>query len=136
MANKELGTVLNFQSGTAPIAITTDTTTAGSIADIRDRNGVEIVLNATRTAGNVALSIVVGDTADLSDGVTLTFESEDLLINGNSLTAAGDLLLNTTGILKVSYNGLKKYVRVDLVTTGTADVVCSLLVIKEKNSKS
>lgn len=79
---------------------------SGPIQDAQEENGgVFMISVAGRSAGTITPSIIVGDEADLSDGVTLT---GDFLLGGAAIDA--------DGTYKIANQSMFRYFR--LVLTG------------------
>jgi hypothetical protein len=92
-------------------AISSSTTTAGNIIDTQGFNSLTFILNVgTRTDGTYTLSIEHGDNAALSD--TATPAADDLVG-----TAAGTAISAAQTLKKLGYVGIKRYVRVNVVST-------------------
>jgi hypothetical protein len=90
-------------------AITTNTTTNGVIIDTQGYQGLTFLLNVgARTDGTFAVSLQHGDAANLSDAAT---PAADDVLGAISLNAA-----QTYG--KIGYVGNKRYVRMQVVSTG------------------
>ncbi|REF69644.1 hypothetical protein [Paracoccus versutus] len=86
-------------------------TVNGAIIDTQgETGGAFLVRVAGISAGSIALGIIAGDAADLSDGEAVT---DPLLVQvSDPITAAGQG--------KAAYQGIKRYIRLTL--TGSADL--------------
>jgi len=108
--HNNLGAVVALNIG----AISSNTTTNGAIVDTQGFEAVEFFIQSgTLTDGSYAPTVTEGNASDLSDG---------------SATAAGDLLGTLAGatfaatddnaVKKIGYKGGKRYVRLNIVSTG------------------
>lgn len=93
-------------------------TDAAAVIDLQNYNGFEAIARVELSAaGTVQLVIREGDMADGSDQAVVA-DTGDLILN------TGDDLLDhavaTSGVLKVGYVGLKRYVSCRLVAVGGA----------------
>ncbi len=104
--NCEVANALDSQT------IGTDTTTNGEIIDTVGFHGLEFVLKSgTVTDGAYTVTLTEGDDAALSDGATVA--AADLL--GSIAFADTD----DDAAKRVGYIGKKRYVRMNVVSTGT-----------------
>lgn len=104
-------------------AIVSDTTTAGEIIDMQDRDGCEFVVQSgVITDGTYTILIESGDVANLSDAVAV---SDTYLLGtegafgtpiGSPLTGVSNEI-NKVGVK--AHHG-KRYVRLSIVSTGTS----------------
>lgn len=100
-----------------PVAITTDTTTAGIIIDRQDFEALEFVMQSgVLTDGDYAPKVEHGDESDLSDAAEVA--DDDLFGTEAGATLDADADDNKTA--KIGYNGTKRYVRCSVVSTNTS----------------
>lgn len=95
-------------------AISSNTTTAGNIIDMKGFGSVEfIIISGTLTDGTYTPLVQEGDAANLSDASSV--DDADLLgTESDAAFAASD----DNTVKKVGYIGNKRYVRLSLVSTG------------------
>lgn len=92
--------------------IATDTTTNGAIIDTLGFHGLEFILqSAAITDGAYTVTLTHGDDSGLSDGATVS--ADDLL--GSIAFADTD----DNAAKRIGYIGKKRYVRLNVVSTGT-----------------
>lgn len=104
--NCEVANALDSQT------ISTDTTTNGEIIDIAGYHGLEFVLKSGAiTDGAYTVTLTHGDDSGLSDGATVA--AADLL--GSIAFADTD----DDAAKRIGYIGKKRYVRLNVVSTGT-----------------
>tara|TARA_R110000850_G_scaffold115092_3_gene230098 strand:- start:1082 stop:1492 length:411 start_codon:yes stop_codon:yes gene_type:complete len=93
--------------------ISSDTTTNGEIVDTAGYHGLELVLKSgVITDGAYTVTLTHGDNAALSDGATVV--AADLL-GSIAFAATEDNVAK-----RVGYIGKKRYVRLNVVSTGTS----------------
>ena len=109
----------------AAAAITSNTTTSSAIIDTAGYEALEfLLLSGTVTDGAYAVSLVHGNDPALSDGVAVPAEN----VLGYADYAAAD----DNAAKKLGYTGKKRYVRLDIVSTGVTNGVDSMAVIALK----
>ena len=92
--------------------ISSDTTTNGEIVDVLGYHGLEFILKSGAiTDGAYTVTLTEGDDSGLSDGATVA--AADLL---GSIAFA---LTDDNVAKRVGYIGKKRYVRLNVVSTGT-----------------
>lgn len=109
-----------------PQTINSDTTTAGEIIDTKDIDGgLVFLLSCTHTSGTFTPLIHDGDESNLSDAAVVA----DTYLIGDTKTAqeagaalTADQLTSSIGVV----NNMKRYVRISIVSTGTADAIVSV----------
>lgn len=122
MAVKDNATLNNVILGFNAAISTDTTTTTGAIIDTADLDGgLTFLIAATAfTDGVYKLAIVEGDAANLSDAAAV---SADALIEVGSIDAVTTgvvaILANGGKYSKVGVHSTKRYVRANIVSTGT-----------------
>ena len=113
-----------------PPAVYSATKSDASIIDAGDCNSIRVIINTGAIVGDGLFvpSIVMGDAADLSDGVAI---AADRLIG----TLPASLAANS--IYSVSYKGdLQRYLRVVLTKTSGTNIAASAAIVKSHLSLS
>lgn len=107
--------------------IATDTTTVGNIIDTQYFEALEFIVQVNaRSAGTVTPLIEDGDNSALSDAAPV---SDQFLIP--SINAEANAAISTANTAsRVGYVGKKRYARLSLVSTGTANLYASALAVK------
>lgn len=105
-------------------AMSTNTTTAGTIIDTRGYRSAMFTLMCTAwTSGTFTPKIEAGDASNLSDAAEVT----DTYLRG---TEGGAVLGAADQVTTVGYHGKQRYVRLSVVSagggTGTVAAVCHL----------
>jgi len=96
-------------------AIASDTTTAGAIIDRKGFESVTFsIISGVLTDGAYAVLIEEGDAANLSDAAAVA--DADLI---GTEAAAGFALADDATAKTIGYIGVKRYVRLSVVTTAT-----------------
>lgn len=115
MATIDQKTVLKPVSALDISTITSDTTTNGTIIDLKGFESVTLFFKSGAiAAGTATPSFTEGNDAALADGATVAVD--DLIGTVASVTYADtDDNVNKW----IGYRGKKRYLRVDIVTTGT-----------------
>ena len=97
-------------------AIDSDTTTAGAIIDRKGFESVTFsIISGVLTDGAYAVLIEEGDAANLSDAAAVA--DADLI---GTEAAAGFALADDATAKTIGYIGVKRYVRLSVVTTATS----------------
>lgn len=100
----------------APIAIATDTTTAGAIIDTQGFAGLEFVITSgVLTDGAYTVTLEEGDNSALSDTAA---PSSDFLTN--TLASVAFALTEDGTTKSIGYVGHKRYVRLNIVSASTS----------------
>lgn len=116
MAQKDLKNNLKVVIAIAPQTIATNTTTTGSIVDTLGYESVTVIpFSATITDGTFTPVINDGDNSALSDEAVVV---DDFLIGTEALAAL--VAADDNATKKLGYVGKKRYIRPDLVSTGTS----------------
>lgn len=96
-------------------AITTDTTTAGDIIDMKGAEALEfVIVSGTLTDGTYTPLVEDGNEANHSDAAAVA--DADLL---GTEAAAAFAATEDNAVKKVGYTGNKRYVRLSLVSAST-----------------
>ncbi len=104
--NCEVANALSSQT------IATDTTTNGEIIDTQGYHGLEFILKSgTITDGAYTVTLTEGEDSGLSDGTTVAA--------ANLLGSISFALTDDDTAKRVGYIGKKRYVRLNIVSTGT-----------------
>lgn len=115
MPNHDLHNNVKTQIARNFAAITTDTTTAGSVIDLKGYGSCEFVIaSGTLTDGAYAILIEDGDASNLSDAAAVA----DTYLLGTE-SAAGFAATDDNTVKKIGYVGSKRYVRLSIVSTST-----------------
>ncbi|KQV33138.1 MULTISPECIES: hypothetical protein [unclassified Rhizobium] len=114
MASKDSHNNLNFAVALNIGAISSNTTTNGAIIDTQGYESVEFVIQSgTLTDGGYAPTITEGDASDLTGGTATA--AADLL---GTLAGATFAATDDNVVKKIGYKGSKRYVRLNIVSTG------------------
>ena len=106
--------------------ITTDTTTAGEIIDMSGHYSLEfLLLSGTLTAGTFTPLVEHGDDAALADAATV---GTDFLLG--TVTDATFADTDDDSVKRIGYVGHKRYVRLSIVSAGTANGTMSAIAVK------
>lgn len=112
MASKDLHNNIGVVNALDSTAIGSNTTTNGEVIDTAGFESIEFVIKSeTLTDGSYAPTITEGDESDLSDGATAT----DLIGAASDATFAAT---DDNTVKKIGYKGGKRYVRLNIVSTG------------------
>lgn len=113
---KDLHNNLKGITALSPRTISSNTTTVGSIIDLKGFNSVEFfVSSGTLTDGAYAILLEESDDSGLSGSNTVA--DENLL---GTEAAAGFALADDNLVKKVGYKGSKRYVRLSVVSTSVS----------------
>jgi hypothetical protein len=119
---KDLHNNIKVTTVLAPVTIDSDTTTAGEVIDTQGFDSLEFVLQAgALTDGVFTAALAESDTVDESGDLTSegVVAASDLI---GSLPSVENDASDESGLSKkVGYRGRKRYVRLDVVSTGTDD---------------
>lgn len=127
MSSRDIHNNIKTESAFDIQAITTDTTTVGNIIDTAEFSGLEFILFAsTLTTGDFTPLIEDGDDAALADAAAVV---DDFLI-GTEAEASyiGGLGDDTTR--RIGYVGKKRYVRLSIVSSNTANGTLGAIAVK------
>lgn len=114
MPNHDLHNNVKTQIARNFVAITSNTTSAGSIIDLKGYGSCEFVIaSGTLTDGAYAILIEDGDNSGLSDAAAV----DDNYLLGTE-AAAGFAATDDNTVKKIGYVGSKRYVRLSIVSTG------------------
>ena len=120
--NKDIKSLLAPVVGLTQQTINTDTTTAGLDIDLQGFNGADVILfTGSYTLGTMTLALL-----DSDDDVTYTAVADTFLV-GTELAAA---LVAADSVSSVGYVGKKRYLRVTVVSTDSANMVVGAVVVK------
>ena len=125
--SNDLHNVCSAKRVIAPAAIGANATKTGAIVDRLGFGGVEFIAcygAVTTTGTNVALTVFEGDVTG-----TMTSVADADLLGTEALASLLATTPRTSGVSKnvakrVGYKGIRRYVRVDAVQTGTTSVGC------------
>lgn len=99
-----------------PVAIVSDTTTAGAIIDTQGFAALEYVIaSGVITDGAYAILVEDGNDSGLSDAAAV---SDTFLTNTEA--SAGFALTDDNTVKSIGYVGHKRYVRLSIVSTATS----------------
>jgi hypothetical protein len=119
---KELHHNIKTSTALAPVTIDTDTTTEGEVIDTQGFGSTEFAISAGVLADGVFTAVLM-ESNTVDGGGDMTSETEVVAAD-----LVGDLpsLQNDDGddsglTKKVGYKGSKRYVRLDIASTGTDD---------------
>lgn len=113
MPNHDLHNNVKTQIARNFVAITSNTTSAGSIIDLKGYGSCEFVIaSGTLTDGAYAILIEDGAASDLSDNAAV---ADDYLLGTEAAAAFAATDDNT--VKKIGYVGSKRYVRLSIVST-------------------
>jgi len=97
--------------------ISTDTTTAGNIIDTQGFQSVVFgIITGTVTDGDYTILIQDGDESNLSDAANVA----DAYLRGTEAGASFTADTDDDKISKIGYIGIKRYVRMSIVSTNTS----------------
>jgi hypothetical protein len=116
MATKDLFSDIDVLNALNNTVITENTTSDGIIIDTRGFESLTFILNVrARSAGAVQLNV---QHADTNSGGAMVNVDDDNLIG----TEAGTSLNAANTLARIGYAGKKRYVRIQAVATGTANM--------------
>jgi hypothetical protein len=119
MAQKDSKNILLEKNALNTQVINTDTTTNGVIIDTLGYESVLFILKmGIVTAGNATILIQDGDDASLSDAANV----DDKWLLGTEVT-----LDASNALASIGYIGKKRYVRLSVITAGTADLTAGAI---------
>ena len=107
----------------SPVAIATDTTTAGNTIDSVGYEGILYsVLTGVVTDGTYTVQLFAGDAANMSDEAQVTASSGYLVQDGAIITSDPAALTSTDDdtVLTIGYIGPKRYTRLKIVSASTS----------------
>lgn len=121
MSSKDLHNSIDERVALDIQTIAVDATTNGAIIDTAGFESVEFVLQTgTVTAGTVTPALQDGNDAALADAAAVA--ADDVLGAFVTLSASN-------GTTRVGYVGKKRYVRLDVVTAGGANLVTGAVAV-------
>jgi len=114
MASRDLHDNIGVSVALNTGAISSNTTTSGAIIDTAGFESIEFVIQSgTLTDGSYAPTITEGNESNLSDGSATA--AADLL---GTAAAATFVAADDNAAKKIGYKGGKRYVRLNVVSTG------------------
>ena len=117
MASKDLFSNIRPFVALDIATIAANATTEGNIIDTQGYEGVVVgLITGTVTAGDYAIQLMDGDDSALSDEAVVT----DANLLGTEALASFTADTDDDKISKLGYIGIKRYIRVDIVSTGTS----------------
>jgi hypothetical protein len=117
MASKDLFSNIRPFVALDIATISTDTTTEGNIIDTQGYEGVVVgLITGTVTDGDYAIQLTDGDDSALSDEAVVT----DANLLGTEALASFTADTDDDKISKLGYIGIKRYIRVEIVSTNTS----------------
>lgn len=112
----ELHDNLKIVPALAPVVINSNTVTSGLVIDRAGFEQVELVLNSgILTDGSFAVALFEGEAANLSDASAVA--AGDLI---GTLPLDGFALTDDGETHKLGYKGVKRYIQVQITSTGVA----------------
>lgn len=122
MQQKDLHDNVRASTALAPQAIASDTTTEGATVDTQGFGSTELLFQAgTLTDGAYQAVVMEADAVDEGGAMVDPTEVDpDDLFGDAPLLQNDGMAIDDSGLTKkVGYNGAKRYVRLDVASTGT-----------------
>lgn len=116
MASRDLHNDVSPAVALNTTAISSNTTTNGSIIDTQDAESLEfLILSGTLTDGTYTPSLTEGDESNLSDGATVAADDMIGTVADATFAATDDNVVK-----KLGYKGGKRYVRLNITSAGAS----------------
>ena len=114
----ESGSQMSAITGIASTAVSTDTTTAGAIADRQNYNSLSFINGISAYTDGTFTPLVNESDASNMSGETAVADAE-LSFQGSNATPEASAALSAAGTAIIDYIGSKRYVTCDIVSTET-----------------